>query len=95
MFNIFDECIKSGSFREGRRTTSKCVWVIKCSSPYVSSLSLNDRKHDMNSHPPSAPDQNINSCEGETPNVLYHYKCQKWWKYDVKSQNFQRMFSKF
>jgi hypothetical protein len=25
MFNIFDECIKSGSFREGRRTTSKCV----------------------------------------------------------------------
>jgi hypothetical protein len=35
-----------------------------------------------------APHKHLNSCEGETPNVLCHYICQKWRKSDVDSQKF-------
>jgi hypothetical protein len=42
-----------------------------------------------------APHQHINSCEGETSNVLCHYICQKWCKSDVDSQKFKRTSSKF
>ena len=35
----------------------------------------------------------INSCEGETSNLLCHYMCQKWCKLDVDSQKILKNFS--
>lgn len=37
----------------------------------------------------------INSCEGETSDVLHHSICKKWYTSNIDNQNFQRTLSKF
>jgi hypothetical protein len=40
----------------------------------------------------SAPQQNIDSCEGETSNILCHYKCQKWYVFSkILLKNFKQI----
>jgi hypothetical protein len=41
----------------------------------------------------AAPHQHLNSCEGETSNVLCHHICQNWRKSDVDSQNSKDLLS--
>jgi hypothetical protein len=38
-----------------------------------------------------APHQHLNSCEGESSNVLCHYICQKWCKSDGILKNFNEL----